>query len=184
MGYSGSERTTRRIVAQMKKHSRQEPPRSHMPWITEPGLWLQEDFAGGPKDQRGPHRASLCLGSLEQVLRYSRSGTRPYPRRERLLLARFGLIMEVNGFATYSAWSQARHRRTRRPPAKTKNDRDPCPTPLVVLGAKCFLRCRRCQGLKEHATLEASMRLSARPGGNGDSREACSEVLAAACSSR
>lgn len=49
MGYSGSERTTRRIVAQMKKRWRQERHRSYKPWITEPGLWLQYDFGEGPR---------------------------------------------------------------------------------------------------------------------------------------
>jgi len=49
MGYSGSERTTRRIVAQMKKRWRQEPHRSYKPWIAEPGLWLQYDFGEDPR---------------------------------------------------------------------------------------------------------------------------------------
>jgi transposase len=49
MGYKGSERTTRRIVAQLKKQWRQERHRLYKPWITEPGLWLQYDFGEGPR---------------------------------------------------------------------------------------------------------------------------------------
>ncbi len=48
MGYSGSERTTRRVVARLKKQWCHERHRSYKPWITEPGLWLQYDFGDGP----------------------------------------------------------------------------------------------------------------------------------------
>ncbi len=48
MGYTGSQRTTRRIVARLKKQYRAEHHRSYKPWITEPGLWLQYDFGDGP----------------------------------------------------------------------------------------------------------------------------------------
>ncbi len=48
MGYTGSQRTTRRIVAKLKKSWRREHHRSYKPWITEPGLWLQYDFGDGP----------------------------------------------------------------------------------------------------------------------------------------
>ena len=49
MGYSGSERTTRRVVAVLKEnYRRQRPHRVYKPWITEPGMWLQYDFGDGP----------------------------------------------------------------------------------------------------------------------------------------
>jgi transposase len=49
MGYLGSERTTRRAVAQAKRHWRAEHGRRFRPWVTEPGLWMQWDYGDGPK---------------------------------------------------------------------------------------------------------------------------------------
>lgn len=51
MGYEGSERTTRRVVAALKAAWRREHHRVYKPWIPEPGLWLQYDFGTGPKVQ-------------------------------------------------------------------------------------------------------------------------------------
>lgn len=48
MGYPGSERTTRRVVAAVKDEWRRENRRSYRPWIAEPGLWLQWDYGQGP----------------------------------------------------------------------------------------------------------------------------------------
>ena len=48
MGYSGSERTTRRVVAALKADYHQRNRRVYKPWITEPGGWLQYDFGAGP----------------------------------------------------------------------------------------------------------------------------------------
>jgi len=48
LGYGGSERTTRRAVAQVKKDYRAGRVRVHRPWVTEPGMWLQYDFGDGP----------------------------------------------------------------------------------------------------------------------------------------
>jgi transposase len=48
MGYQGSERTTRRAVAEAKRRWRQEHGRRTRPWIPEPGLWLQWDYGAGP----------------------------------------------------------------------------------------------------------------------------------------
>ena len=48
MGYQGSERTTRRAVAEAKRAWRQGHGRRTRPWLSEPGLWLQWDFAEGP----------------------------------------------------------------------------------------------------------------------------------------
>jgi transposase len=49
MGYLGSERTTRRAVAQAKRRWRAEHGRRTRPWVTEPGLWMQWDYGDGPK---------------------------------------------------------------------------------------------------------------------------------------
>jgi hypothetical protein len=48
MGYSGSERTTRRVVAHAKSAWRRQTHRVYKPWITEPGHWLQWDYGDGP----------------------------------------------------------------------------------------------------------------------------------------
>ncbi len=48
MGYAGSERTTRRVVAAMKADYEHAHHRVYKPWITEPGAWLQYDFGAGP----------------------------------------------------------------------------------------------------------------------------------------
>ena len=48
MGYGGSERTTRRVVAVLKKAYGRQHHRVYKPWITEPGGWLQYDFGAGP----------------------------------------------------------------------------------------------------------------------------------------
>jgi hypothetical protein len=49
MGYTGSERTTRRVVAALKANYKSENHRIYKPWITEPGMWLQYDFGAGPE---------------------------------------------------------------------------------------------------------------------------------------
>ena len=48
LGYTGSERTTRRAVAAVKKNYRLGRVRVHRPWVTEPGMWVQYDFGDGP----------------------------------------------------------------------------------------------------------------------------------------
>src|SRR5680860_919602 len=48
LGYDGSERSTRRAVAQVRTAYRFGRVRVHRPWITEPGMWLQYDFGDGP----------------------------------------------------------------------------------------------------------------------------------------
>lgn len=48
MGYRGSERTTRRVVNQLKREWISKRHRIYKPPIAEPGLWLQYDFAEGP----------------------------------------------------------------------------------------------------------------------------------------
>jgi hypothetical protein len=54
LGYLGSERTTRRWVAESKRRWRREHGRRTRPWIPEPGLWMQFDYGDGPVvDGRG-----------------------------------------------------------------------------------------------------------------------------------
>lgn len=48
LGYTGSERTTRRAVAEAKAAYRAGHRRVHRPWVTEPGMWLQYDYGDGP----------------------------------------------------------------------------------------------------------------------------------------
>ena len=48
IGYDGSERTTRRWVADAKRQWRREHGRRTRPWIPEPGLWMQWDYGDGP----------------------------------------------------------------------------------------------------------------------------------------
>lgn len=49
LGYTGSERTTRRAVARVKQDYRAGRVRVHRPWVPEPGMWLQYDYAEGPR---------------------------------------------------------------------------------------------------------------------------------------
>jgi len=49
MGYAGSERTTRRAVAQLKANRAAGRRRVFRPWIPEPGMWAQYDFGDGPR---------------------------------------------------------------------------------------------------------------------------------------
>jgi len=49
MGYQGSERTTRRAVAEAKSAWRAGRRRTYRPWIPEPGMWLQWDWGEGPR---------------------------------------------------------------------------------------------------------------------------------------
>ena len=49
MGFTGTERTTRRAVRAAKLAWRAGRRRSFRPWIPEPGLWLQFDWADGPR---------------------------------------------------------------------------------------------------------------------------------------
>lgn len=48
LGFTGSERTTRRAVAAAKANYRHGRRRVYRPWIAEPGLWAQWDWGHGP----------------------------------------------------------------------------------------------------------------------------------------
>ena len=62
MGYSGTERTTRRAVAAAKTAWRAGRRRTYRPWVPEPGLWLQFDWGEGPRI--GGRRTSLFCAWL------------------------------------------------------------------------------------------------------------------------
>jgi hypothetical protein len=49
LGYTGSERTTRRAVAEVKTAYWAGRRRVHRPWVAEPGMWFQYDFGDGPR---------------------------------------------------------------------------------------------------------------------------------------
>jgi transposase len=49
MGYRGSERSTRRAVAEVKVAWHAGRRRRYRPWIPEPGMWLQWDWGDGPR---------------------------------------------------------------------------------------------------------------------------------------
>jgi transposase len=48
MGYTGSDRTTRRAVSEAKATYRAGHRRRFRPWLPEPGLWFQWDYGDGP----------------------------------------------------------------------------------------------------------------------------------------
>jgi transposase len=49
MGFQGSERSTRRAVAEAKAAWQAGHRRTYRPWIPEPGMWLQWDWGEGPR---------------------------------------------------------------------------------------------------------------------------------------
>jgi transposase len=49
MGFGGTDRTTRRAVAEVKTAWRAGNRRSYRPWVPEPGLWIQVDWGEGPR---------------------------------------------------------------------------------------------------------------------------------------
>jgi hypothetical protein len=60
MGYAGSERTTRRAVARLKKAWHSGRRRVFRPWIPEPGMRAQYDFGDGP-EVNGAATVLFCL---------------------------------------------------------------------------------------------------------------------------
>jgi hypothetical protein len=49
LGFTGDERTTRRAVSRAKAAYEAGRRRVYRPWLPEPGLWLQWDWAEGPR---------------------------------------------------------------------------------------------------------------------------------------
>jgi transposase len=62
LGYGGTERTTRRAVAEVKTAWKAGHRRTYRPWIPEPGMWLQFDWGEGPRI--GGRRTALFCGWL------------------------------------------------------------------------------------------------------------------------
>src|SRR5438874_10220086 len=63
MGFSGTERTTRRAVAAAKSAWRAGRRRTCRPWVPEAGLWLRLDWGGGAVvDGRGAGRVWVGVG--------------------------------------------------------------------------------------------------------------------------
>jgi transposase len=60
LGYHGSERTTRRVVAALRADWRRSSMRAYRPWIPEPGLWLQWDYGDGPAVGGGRKTVLFC----------------------------------------------------------------------------------------------------------------------------
>ena len=54
LGFDGHERTTRRAVRAAKATYRAGRRRTYRPWVTEPGMWLQFDWAAGPTIEGRP----------------------------------------------------------------------------------------------------------------------------------
>lgn len=48
LGFTGSERTTRRATAAVRAAFKAGRRRVHRPWVVEPGLWFQWDYGDGP----------------------------------------------------------------------------------------------------------------------------------------
>lgn len=49
LGFTGSDRTVRRALAEVKANYRAGRRRVYRPWITEPGMWAQWDWGHGPQ---------------------------------------------------------------------------------------------------------------------------------------
>ena len=62
LGFTGSERTTRRAVAAVKKNYRLGRVRVHRPWVTEPGQWL---LCGIPHRSHYESRVIMRRGSRQ-----------------------------------------------------------------------------------------------------------------------
>lgn len=62
MGFGGTDRTTRRAVAEAKAGWRAGTRRVYRPWVPEPGMWLQYDWGEGPRV--GGRRTSLFCAWL------------------------------------------------------------------------------------------------------------------------
>ena len=64
MGYGGSDRSTRRAVAELKQAWQAGHGRRYRPWVPEPGMWLQFDWGDGPTVGSQQRRTSLFCAWL------------------------------------------------------------------------------------------------------------------------
>lgn len=65
LGYSGSDRTVRRAVAEAKASWRAGRRRVYRPWIPEPGMWAQWDWGQGPVIDGRPTNLFCVVGVVE-----------------------------------------------------------------------------------------------------------------------
>lgn len=80
MGFSGTDRSTRRAVAEVKAAWKAGHRRKYRPWVPEPGMWLQFDWGEGPGLVGGARSCSArgCPGLGSGWC--SRPGTRLWAR--------------------------------------------------------------------------------------------------------
>src|SRR5438105_4475207 len=67
LGYAGSQRTIRRAVAEAKAAYRAGHRRRFRPWLPEPGLWFQWDYADGPLVEERKDVVVLRVAGLEPL---------------------------------------------------------------------------------------------------------------------
>lgn len=80
MGYGGSARTTRRAVALARTAWRAENRRTYMPWVPEPGGWLQFDYGEGPRVD-GRRTPGMPPPAQRSVGQHRRRGATDQPER-------------------------------------------------------------------------------------------------------
>ena len=80
IGYLGSERTTRRWVAESKRRWRRKHGRRTRPWIPEPGLWMQWDYGDGPRSRTARRCCSARGWRGRGSGWWCRCATRPFHR--------------------------------------------------------------------------------------------------------
>ena len=127
MGFTGSERTTRRAVAAAKKAWRAGHRRVFRPWMPEPGLWLQFDWGDGPTDRRPAHVVVLRLAGLVPVPGGA-ADLGPHAADAAGLSGRDAARARRGADVCVDRQREDRHRRARRPgpgPASRRGGRGP-----------------------------------------------------------
>lgn len=90
MDYAGSERTTRRAVAQAKDAYARGHRRVFHPWVPEPGLWLQWGWGVGPRIWGRETNLWCAWLAWSRTESSSPRGTRPSPRSSHVSTPRCG----------------------------------------------------------------------------------------------
>ena len=98
MGYAGSERTTRRAVQEARAAYARGRWRVYRPWVPEPGLWLQWDWATGP-EIRGRTTSLFCAWLAWSRYRVVASWDRQLPSLVALLDATLRILEGVPTYA-------------------------------------------------------------------------------------
>jgi hypothetical protein len=120
IGYLGSERTTRRWVADAKRRWRRKHGRRTRPWIPEPGLWMQWDYGDGPTVEGDELRRAVRLGA--------RPGARTVrrPDRDRHLSGVGQRVRSCDGVPARSATRMRTSSTTRRSAGQPTPGRSRC----------------------------------------------------------